>query len=95
MTAIRQVIADLKNANRFLRQRGAHGVHDARLGWADMGFESWAVGHWHVEGRDPADAGLELIETGLGDARGDLGGDAAALMGFVGDDDAMSFLHRR
>ena len=39
-------------------------------------------------------ARFQFVEAGLGDARGDLGGDAAALVGFVGDDDAMGLFNR-
>jgi len=54
-------------------------------------FERRAVGHGNIESGDAADARFEFVEAALSDARGDLRGDAAALVRFVGDDDAMGF----
>ena len=80
---------ETRNSKLPLSHRRSHRVHDARLGRADMRFQRWAVGHRHVERRDPPDRRLQFVKAGLGDARGDLGSDAAALMGFIGDHDAM------
>ena len=60
-----------------------------------MGFERRAVGHGHVQRRDAADGCFQFVEAALGDARGNLGGDATALMGFVGNDNSMGLVDRR
>src|SRR5918992_3339284 len=84
-----------KLGTEALRYGGQHDVHDTRLGWTDVRFERRAVRHGHVQGRDTANARLQFIEAALGDAGGDLGGNTAALVRFISDDDAMGFLDRR
>ena len=37
---------------------------------------------------------FQFVEAALGDARGNLGGDATALMGFVGNDNSMGLFDR-
>src|SRR5574341_156350 len=57
-------------------------------------FEHWREWHRHIHGAHALYRRVEIIKSAVGNYRGDLGGDAIALVAFVDDNGAASFLRR-